>query len=174
MQKLKEKNDGVRFLLIVIDVFSHHLWVEPLLNKTEESVIEAFRHIFQRTPNPCWLQTDHGGEFKGQKVEDYFDSINVEHWSAHNDEMKANYAESVIHTLKSSRWNYMRKVKRYRYIDVLQDMVKSYNETLHRTIGMKPSEVTRGHVDWRLWWHQYKPNESYEKSRQMCKVPFGL
>ena len=50
MQKLKEKNDGVRFLLIIIDVFSHHLWVELLLNKTEESVIEAFRHIFQRTP----------------------------------------------------------------------------------------------------------------------------
>ena len=37
MQKLKEKNDGVRFLLIVIDVFIHHLWVEPLLNKTEDS-----------------------------------------------------------------------------------------------------------------------------------------
>ena len=52
MQKLKEKNDGVRFLLIVIDVFSHHLWVEPLLNKTEESVIEAFWHIFQRTLRP--------------------------------------------------------------------------------------------------------------------------
>ena len=50
MQKLKEKNDGVRFLLIVIDMFSHHLWVEPLLNKTEESVIEAFQCIFQRTP----------------------------------------------------------------------------------------------------------------------------
>ena len=52
MQKLKEKNDGVRFLLFVIDVFSCHLWVEPLLNKTEESVIETFRHIFQRTPKP--------------------------------------------------------------------------------------------------------------------------
>ena len=52
MQKLKEKNDGVRFLLIIIDVFSHHLQVEPLLNKTEESVIEAFRHIFQSTPKP--------------------------------------------------------------------------------------------------------------------------
>ena len=50
MQKLKEKNDGVRFLLIVIDVFSRHLWVEPLLNKTEESIIEAFWRTFQRTP----------------------------------------------------------------------------------------------------------------------------
>ena len=65
MQKLKEKNDGVRFLLIIIDVFSHHLWVEPLLNKTEESVIEAFRHIFQGTPKPQRLRTDHGGKLKG-------------------------------------------------------------------------------------------------------------
>ena len=68
----------------------------------------------------------------------------------------------------------MRKVKRYRYVDVLQDMVKSYNDTLHHTISMKPSEVTRGHVEWRLWWHQYKPKESYEKSWQMRKVPFGF
>ena len=74
---------------------------------------------------------DQGGEFKGQKVEDCFDLINVKHWSAHNDEMKANYAECIIRTLKSLLWNYMRKVKKYRYIDVLQDMVKSYNIMLH-------------------------------------------
>ena len=79
MQKLKEENDGVRFLLIVIDMFSCHLWVELLLNKTEESVIEAFWHIFQRTPKPQRLRTDRGGKFKGQKVKDYFNSINVEH-----------------------------------------------------------------------------------------------
>ena len=36
----------------------------------------------------------------GQKVQDYFDSINVEHWTAHNDEIKANCAEHVICTLK--------------------------------------------------------------------------
>ena len=83
-------------------------------------------------------------------MEDYFDSINVEHWSAHNDEMKANYAKCIIRTLKSSLWNDMRKVKRYRYIDVLQDMVKSYNDMPHQTIGMKPSEVTKGHVERRL------------------------
>ena len=44
---------------------------------------------------------DRGGEFKGQKVQDYFNSINVEHWYAHNDEMKSNYTEYIIHTLKN-------------------------------------------------------------------------
>ena len=39
---------------------------------------------------------------------------------------------------------------------------------------MKPSEVTKGHVERRLWWHQYKPKESYEKSKQLHKVPFAF
>ena len=55
MQKLKEKNEGVRFLLIIIDMFSRHLWVEPFLNKTEDSIIAAFQCIFQRTPKPHQL-----------------------------------------------------------------------------------------------------------------------
>ena len=67
---------------------------------------------------------DRGGQFTRQKVQDYFDSINVEHWSAHNDEMKANYAEHVIHTLKTSIWGYMRVSKKYRYVDVLQTIGK--------------------------------------------------
>ena len=42
MQKLKDKNDGVQFLLIIIDVFSRFMWVEPLENKLEDTVINAF------------------------------------------------------------------------------------------------------------------------------------
>ena len=131
-------------------------------------------HIFQRTSKLRQLRTDCEGEFKGQKVEDYFDSINVKHWTAHNDEMKANYTECIICTLKSSLWNYMRKVKRYRYDDMLQDMVKLYNNTLHCTISMKPSEVTSGHVEQRLWWHQYMPKESYKKSWHCAKYHLDL
>ena len=48
MQKLKDKNDGVQFLLIIIDVFSRFIWVEPLENKLEDTVINAFQRIFQR------------------------------------------------------------------------------------------------------------------------------
>ena len=101
VQKLKDKNDGVRFLLIVIDVFSRFMWVKPLENKLEDTVINAFRHIFQRAKKPRRLRTDRGGEFTGRKVQDYFDSINIKHWTAHNDEMKANFAERVIQTLKN-------------------------------------------------------------------------
>ena len=42
MQKLKDKNDGVQFLLIIIDVFSRFVWVEPLEIKLKDTVINAF------------------------------------------------------------------------------------------------------------------------------------
>ena len=42
MQKLKDKHDGVCFLLVIIDVFSRFMWVEPLENKLEDTVINTF------------------------------------------------------------------------------------------------------------------------------------
>ena len=63
--------------------------------------------------------------------------------------------------------------KNYRYIDVLKDIVHSYNNTKHRTTDMKPSKVTKGHVERRLWWHLYKPMELYEKLHQISRVPFA-
>jgi len=34
-----------------------------------------------------------------------------------------------------------------RYIDILQDLVDSYNTTRHRSIGMSPDEVTVANED---------------------------
>ena len=39
-------NDGMRYLLVIIDVFSHYLWVEPVQNKSDRTVVEAFCAIF--------------------------------------------------------------------------------------------------------------------------------
>ena len=67
---------------------------------------------------------------------------------------------------------YVRK-KNYRYINLLKDFIHSYNNTKHRTMGMKPSEVTKGYVERRSWWHMYKPMESYEKLHEIARVPFA-
>ena len=87
--------------------------------------------------------------------------------------MKANFAERVIKIFKKSLWGYMRAKNNYRYIDVLKVIVHSYNNTKHCTTDMKPSEVTKGHVERRLLWHLYKPMESYEKLHQISRVPFA-
>ena len=112
---------------------------------------------------------DKGKEFTGNISEDYFQLINVEHFVSHNQIIKANYAERVIMTLKQSIQSYMHLHKTYHFIDVLQDIVHSYNHTQHHSIGMSPSEVKPVDVQRSLWWHLYKPKEVFYKWKA-CKV----
>lgn len=51
VENLKQYNDGVRFLLFVIDIFSRFLWVKPLLDKTAESILKSIKEFFaERKP----------------------------------------------------------------------------------------------------------------------------
>ena len=42
-----QDNDGYKYLLVVIDIFSQYGWVEPLKDKTTHEVINAFDKILQ-------------------------------------------------------------------------------------------------------------------------------
>ena len=44
---LASKNDGIKYLLTCIDIFSKYAWVEPLTTKTGKSLVTAFKNIFQ-------------------------------------------------------------------------------------------------------------------------------
>ena len=51
-------------------------------------------------------------------------------------------AERFIRTLKKKIFKHMPAVSKNVYFDVLDDIVNKYNNTVHRTIKMKPIDVT--------------------------------
>ena len=51
-------------------------------------------------------------------------------------------AERFIRTLKNKIFKHMRAISKNVYFDVLCDIVNKYNNTVHRTIKMKPTDVT--------------------------------
>ena len=55
---------------------------------------------------------------------------------------KAAIVERFNRTLQNKMYRYFTAANTFRYVDVLQDLVKSYNNTYHRSIGMKPVNVT--------------------------------
>ena len=67
---------------------------------------------------------------------------NVKHFITYN-EPKANYAERVIKTIKMRLARYTLKQSNARYIDVLQNITQSYNNTHHRSIGTTPASVNK-------------------------------
>lgn len=134
-------NDGIRYILILIDVVSKYVWVEPLKTKSGPSMVEAFKKLFQRIDRkPMKLQTDDGKEFWFSGVQAFLKENNIQFFTLKSDK-KASIAERMVRTLKEKIWRYMHEKNTKRYIDVLQDLVSSYNDTYHKAIQMPPSEV---------------------------------
>ena len=59
-----------------------------------------------------------------------------------NNKGKSVLAERLIKNLKKKIFKHMTAVSKNVYFDVLDDIVNKYNNTVHRTIKMKPIDVT--------------------------------
>ena len=128
------------FLLTVIGVFSKVAWCVPMKNKSAASLVAALDTTFSKGW-PQTLQTDQGLEFLNKSVQALLSKHGIHHFSTHNAETKASVVERFNRTLKTRMWRYFTKHQTWRYIDVLPDLVRSYNNTHHRSIGMAPSNV---------------------------------
>ena len=61
-------------------------------------------------------------------------------YSTYNEE-KSVVAEKFIRTLKNKIYNHATAVSKNVYFNIFNDVVDNYNNTYHRTIKMKPSDV---------------------------------
>ena len=52
MQAIATDNDGYRYLLVCIDVFSKFVWVIPLKTKTGPALVTAFKKILESGRKP--------------------------------------------------------------------------------------------------------------------------
>ena len=57
-------------------------------------------------------------------------------------ERKSAVAERFIRALKNKIFKYMTAISKNVYFNVLGDIVNKYNNTVHRTIKMKPIDIT--------------------------------
>jgi len=57
MQVYSDYNDGVKYLLAIVEFFSKHGWMVPLKQKTGSAVAATFQSIFNggRTPKKLWV-----------------------------------------------------------------------------------------------------------------------
>lgn len=141
MTALSKDNDQFKFLLTVIDVFSKKAYARPLKNKTASEVAKAFASILDESDIPVKIQTDAGKEFFNHVFEKLMKKHNIQHFATGSD-LKASIVERFNRTLKTKMWRFFTAKNTRRYIDVIQDLLDSYNNSYHSSIKMKPSEVS--------------------------------
>lgn len=140
MQQFSDENDGYKYLFTCIDVTSRYAWVVPMKNKTAKSTVAAFQTIVDGGNKPYLLQTDDGSEFIAKEFQKYCEKEDIHHFVAPSNSNCA-FVERFHRTLKMRMSRYWTLKGNYRYIDVLQDLVDNYNETVHSATKMKPYEV---------------------------------
>ena len=150
---LKDDTDGMTFLLTIIDVFSKRARCIPMPSKSAASLVAALQIAFADDRPQTW-QTDRGIEFLNKSVQALFRKRGVHHFSTHDAETKASIVERFNRTLKTRMWHYFTKLQTWRYIDVLPDLVRTYNDTRHRSIGMAPSQVNAKNQE-KVWQRLY-------------------
>ena len=134
-------NDGFKWIITVIDTFSKHLWAFKIKNKTGNSVYNALKSLIE-THKPQKFETDEGGEFLNKKFQRFLAANGVDHYSVSSDR-KCAIVERANRTLRMRMSRAFTALGKPRWVDILDDLVNGYNNSYHRSIKMRPVDVTK-------------------------------
>ncbi|KAL3109930.1 hypothetical protein niasHT_016546 [Heterodera trifolii] len=143
LDRLAKQNRGYKYLLVCIDTLSRQVFVEPVKTKTSANMIIAFGRIFKRSKYIPWkVLTDQGKEFTARAVQHFFRAKDVEHFCMlTSPQFHAGMAERANRSIKERLYRYFTERNTYKWIDVVQDIVRAINHSPNSSIGMRPAEV---------------------------------
>ena len=157
-------NSGYKYILTCIDVFSRFARALPLKSKAASDVESALKYML-RDAKPYHIQTDLGKEFYNSNVQALFKKLKIKHYSVYS-QFKAALVERFNRTLRERITKYFIARGKKKWVSVLPKFVEAYNNTKHRSIGMKPIEVNKAN-EGQLWIEQ---NKNLKNSRAKYKV----
>ena len=136
-------NDGVKFLLVCVDVLSRYLRVEPLKRLRSVAVKDGVVAMLNKCPtvhlNEIW--TYQVREFEGE-FRKFCKTVEIHKYNSFSGS-KAAFAEHAIRVLKAQIVRYPEEEWMWRYSDKLPDFLKTLNDRVNRSIGKAPSKVEK-------------------------------
>ena len=140
-------NDGCNFILTTIDILSKWANAEPVPRKTGPGTTRALEAIFSRTERrPQRIETDEGKEFYNASFKRLCDQEGIHHFSTQSSN-KACVVERFNRSLKELMYKHFTAKNTYRWIEVLPELLATYNGRFHRSIGRSPISVNSDNED---------------------------
>lgn len=152
------ENKGYRYMLTVIDVFSKYAWAVPVKRKSGEDVTAGMESILKQGRIPKNLQTDRGKEFYNSNFDKLIKKYRINLYSTYTN-LKASIVERFNRTLKNRMWIQFSLNGSYKWLNILPNLVEDYNNRKHRTIGMRPVDVSKKNE-----------KEVLKKFSRLCKI----
>lgn len=150
-------NNNIKYLFVLIDVFSKRLFVKPLKSKTSAETARALRAILSENKITFeTIQADMGSEWK-KDFASLLKELNIRFRWAVTSLHKASVVERVQRTLRSLLNKYMYSRQTKVYYDELDNIVQSYNTTVHSSTKFAPNDVKPANY-YEIWSRKYLRN----------------
>lgn len=144
MEYFAKKNSGYKYFLLVVDVFTRKARAVPLKTKTTEEITNAFKEIIGFMPQtPNVLLTDNGSEFISDTFNKMLNKLDIFHETALvGDHHALGIIDALTKNIKNRIFRYFTAENTTNWIDVLDKIIESYNDSPHSSLNnYAPSEA---------------------------------
>ncbi len=166
MESVASHNNGYKFILCIIDVFSKYAWCVPLKNKSATTVLDAVKDVVKksgRSPEKIWV--DKGSEFYNKHFQDWAKNNDITIYSTFG-ESKSAVVERFIRTLRELLSKKFSSSQSYAWVKMLPSTLNFYNHKFHKTIQMSPIEASDPTNSLQVFLlHQSKKGEKHKKHK---------
>jgi len=136
-----QKSRNFTAILLVINVWSREVVLEPLQRKTPQAVTGAFRKILQRMDKPAALSTDMGNEFRTE-FNTFLEQQTIVHKYKNPKQLNSlAVLDRATQSIKKQMFQRMSRKNRTQWHLILKAIEDGYNETVINTLGGAPDDL---------------------------------
>lgn len=139
MRQYSGVNKNYNFILTVIDCYTKFAYGFALRTKQGDEVSKAASSIFARN-SPNLLHVDRGREFYNKHFQALVKKYNIKMYSTFS-ALKASIIERFNRTLKARMFRQFTHRGSRNWTSILPELINDYNNTLHTSIGVTPSQA---------------------------------
>ena len=141
MTQYSKVNRGYKYIFTKIDIFSKYAYAYPIKSKKIQDIKPCFEKIFKiKKPNYIW--SDKEPAFLSKEMQQFFKDNNVKIYHT-NSHLKAVVIERFNRSLRELVMKEFVKNNNTIWYNILQKLIKLYNNRYHSTIKMKPIQVNK-------------------------------
>ena len=139
ISNLSASNNGVKYLLLCIDVHTRYVYAIPMKNKFSGTINEAIEPILKDTK--CkYIECDNGKEFQNKTFKDLLKTFNAEIIYVDVGNHKSlGIVDRFCKTIRGLINKYLSSNNTTKYINVLPDLIYNYNNSFHKGINGIPA-----------------------------------
>ena len=140
MTKIASENDGYRYAVTGVDIFSKYGWAMPIKTKQPHDVLIGLKEVLDKIGIPEILYSDSEGSFNSTEFVRFINSKQIKHIFTNS---HAHFVEAFNKTIKQQIYTRLeaKSDDTDKWTLELLHVLRKYNTTQHRTTELTPEEA---------------------------------